>query len=104
MSICPSNIKKSNPYILTEIGNPNFLFKIKIQIKIISKNYNEINEMIINKLDRGTTLIHGETGYKHNKYPVVLTVVNNRELTHLNNYVYHIDPDAFMIINKVNDY
>lgn len=77
--------------------------KSQIQIKIISKNYNEINEMIINKLDRGTTLIHGETGYKHNKYPVVLTVVNNRELTHLNNYVYHIDPDAFMIINKVNE-
>ena len=63
----------------------------------------EINEMIINKLDRGSTLIHGETGYKHNKYPIVLTVVSNRELTHLNNYVYDIDPDAFMIINKVNE-
>ena len=77
--------------------------KSQIQIKIISKNYEEINEMIITRLDRGTTLIHGETGYKHNKYPVVLTVVNNRELTHLNNYVYDIDPDAFMIINKVNE-
>lgn len=77
--------------------------KSQIQIKIISKNYEEINAMIINRLDRGTTLIHGETGYKHNKYPVVLTVVNNRELTHLNNYVYDIDPDAFMIINKVNE-
>lgn len=77
--------------------------KSQIQIKIISKNYEKINAMIINRLDRGTTLIHGETGYKHNKYPVVLTVVNNRELTHLNNYVYDIDPDAFMIINKVNE-
>lgn len=77
--------------------------KSQIQIKIISKNYEEINAMIINRLDRGTTLIHGETGYKHNKYPVVLTVVNNSELTHLNNYVYDIDPDAFMIINKVNE-
>lgn len=77
--------------------------KSQIQIKIISKYYEQINEMIINRLDRGTTLIHGETGYKHNKYPVVLTVLNNRELTHLNNYVYDIDPDAFMIINKVNE-
>ena len=25
------------------------------------------------------------------------------ELTQLNNYVYNIDPDAFMIINKVNE-
>ena len=39
----------------------------------------------------------------HNKYPIVLTVVNNRELTLLNNYVYQIDSDAFMIINKVNE-
>ncbi|WP_455682986.1 YitT family protein [Thomasclavelia sp.] len=77
--------------------------KSQVQIKIVSKNYKEINEMIINRLDRGTTLIHGETGYKHNKYPIVLTVVNNRELTRLNNYVYDIDPDAFMIINKVNE-
>ena len=77
--------------------------KAQMQIKIISSKFSEINEMIINKLDRGSTLIHGETGYKHNKYPIVLTVVSNRELTHLNNYVYDIDPDSFMIINKVNE-
>ena len=74
-----------------------------MQVKIVSAKHQEINEMVINVLDRGTTLIHGETGFKHNPYPVVLTVVNNRELTQLNNYVYNIDPDAFMIINKVNE-
>ena len=77
--------------------------KAQMQIKIVSSKFSEINEMIINKLDRGSTLIHGETGYKHNKYPIVLTVVSNRELAHLNNYVYDIEPDAFMIINKVNE-
>lgn len=77
--------------------------KSQMQAKIISSKYKEINETIINHLDRGTTLIHGETGFKHNEYPVVLTVVNNRELAQLNNYVYEIDPDAFMIINKVNE-
>ena len=73
--------------------------KSQMQVKIVSAKFNEINE----KIDRGTTLIHSETGFKHNQYPVVLTVVNNRELTQLNNYVYDIDPDAFMIINKVNE-
>ena len=77
--------------------------KSQIQVKIVSAKHQEINEMVINVLDRGTTLIHSETGFKHNPYPVVLTVVNNRELTQLNNYVYNIDPDAFMIINKVNE-
>ena len=77
--------------------------KSQMQVKIVSAKFNEINEKIISVLDRGTTLIHSETGFKHNQYPVVLTVVNNRELTQLNNYVYDIDPDAFMIINKVNE-
>lgn len=77
--------------------------KSQMQVKIVSSKFKEINEKIINGLDRGTTLIHSETGYKHNKYPIVLTVVNNRELTLLNNYIYEIDPDAFMIINKVNE-
>lgn len=77
--------------------------KSQIQVKIISSKYNQINEMIINKLDRGSTLIHSETGFMHNHYPIVLTVVNNRELSLLNNYVYAIDSDAFMIINKVNE-
>lgn len=77
--------------------------KSQIQVKIISSKFEQINNMIINKLDRGSTLIHGETGFMHNKYPIVLTVVNNCELTLLNNYVYQIDSDAFMIINKVNE-
>ena len=77
--------------------------KSQIQVKIISSKFEQINNMIINKLDRGSTLIHGETGFMHNKYPIVLTVVNNRKLTLLNNYVYQIDSDAFMIINKVNE-
>lgn len=77
--------------------------KSQIQVKIISSKYNQINEMIITKLDRGSTLIHSETGFMHNHYPIVLTVVNNRELSLLNNFVYEIDNDAFMIINKVNE-
>ncbi len=77
--------------------------KSQIQVKIVSSKFDQINDMIINKLDRGSTLIHSETGFMHNKYPIVLTVVNNRELTLLNNYVYQIDSDAFMIINKVNE-
>lgn len=77
--------------------------KSQIQVKIVSSKFDQINDMIINKLDRGSTLIHSETGFMHNKYPIVLTVVNNRELTLLNNYIYQIDNDAFMIINKVNE-
>lgn len=75
----------------------------RTQVKIISDKYQEINEMIIKCLDRGSTLIYAETGYCHNKNLVVLTVVSNRELPKLNELVLSLDPKAFMIINRVNE-
>mgnify|MGYP000559223043 FL=1 len=38
--------------------------KSQMQVKIVSAKFNEINEKIISVLDRGTTLIHSETGFK----------------------------------------
>jgi uncharacterized membrane-anchored protein YitT (DUF2179 family) len=75
----------------------------RTQVKIVSKKYIEINQMIINKLDRGSTLIHAETGYCHDKNLLVLTVISNRELPKLNNLVLSIDPEAFMMINRINE-
>ncbi|ADL52402.1 YitT family protein [Clostridium cellulovorans] len=75
----------------------------KTQVKIVSEKYQEINQMIIQRLDRGSTLIHAETGYCHKDNLVVLTVISNRELSKLNNLVLSIDPKAFMIINRVNE-
>jgi uncharacterized membrane-anchored protein YitT (DUF2179 family) len=75
----------------------------RTQVKIVSEKYLEINQMIIQRLDRGSTLIHAETGYYHNKNLVVLTVISNRELPKLNDLVLSIDPRAFMIINRVNE-
>ncbi len=79
------------------------LGKSSTQVKIISEKYEEINQLIIQNLDRGSTLIHGETGYCHDKSLVILTIVSNRELPKLNKLVLSIDPKAFMIINQVNE-
>lgn len=75
----------------------------RTQVKIISEKYEEINEMINRRLDRGSTLMYAETGYYHNKNLVVLTVISNRELPKLNALVLSIDPKAFMVINRVNE-
>ncbi|WP_338451000.1 YitT family protein [Niallia oryzisoli] len=77
--------------------------KSRTQVKIISHKYEEINRMILQHLDRGSTLIHAETGYRHDNRLVVLTIVSNRELPKLNNLVLSIDPQAFMVINQVNE-
>ncbi len=77
--------------------------KSQTQVKIVSKEYEKINTMISTEIDRGTTLLHAETGYMKNEYPVVLTVISNRELPALNSKVLEIDPNAFMIVSKVNE-
>lgn len=75
----------------------------RTQVKIVSEKYREINQMIVQRLDRGATLLHAETGYCHQENWMVLTVVSNRELPKLNQLVLSIDPKAFMVINKVNE-
>lgn len=75
----------------------------RTQVKIMSKEYEKINSAISRTLDRGTTLMHSTTGYMHREYPMVLTVISNRELNALTKLVMDIDPDAFMVINRVNE-
>jgi uncharacterized membrane-anchored protein YitT (DUF2179 family) len=90
--------------IYTLVLNKVLLFgQARMQVKVISEKYEEINQMILQQLDRGSTLIHAETGYYHHKSLVVLTVISNRELPKLNKLVLSIDPNAFMIINQVNE-
>ncbi len=77
--------------------------QVQTQVKIISRKSEAINEMIIQRLDRGSTLLHTETGFLKNKQDMILTVISNRELAKLNQLVMEIDPNAFMIIGKVNE-
>ncbi len=75
----------------------------KTQVKIISEKYKEINEKIILELDRGSTLINSHTGYRNTETSMVLTVISNRELNRLNRIVTDIDPNAFMVVSRVNE-
>lgn len=79
------------------------LGKSQLQVKIVSEKYEEINDMIINQLDRGSTLIQAETGFCRNKNLMVLTVISSRELSKLNQFVMNIDPNAFVVISQVNE-
>ena len=79
------------------------LGKSQTEVQIISKEYEKISELIRNELDRGTTLIDATSGYLKNEYPIVMSVISNRELPKLNNLVNEIDDHAFMIVNKVNE-
>jgi len=77
--------------------------KAQTEVVIVSKEYEAINEAIIHKMDRGTTMLKSITGYMKNEYPVVMTVVSNRELPRLNDLILSIDEHAFMVVTKVNE-
>ena len=77
--------------------------KAQTEVMIISKDYEKINNAIIHELDRGSTMLKSVSGYMKNEYPVVMTVVSNRELPRLNELVLNIDDHAFMVVSKVNE-
>lgn len=74
-----------------------------IQVLIISKEYEKINEMIQNRLDRGSTFLPIQTGFEKASQKAILCVLPSRELSRLNQYVQQVDPKAFIIINGVRE-
>lgn len=75
----------------------------KTEIKIISSKAVNIRDAILSDVDRGVTLLHGEGGYLGNQTKVILSVVSNYELTKIERLARRIDPDCFMIINRVSE-
>lgn len=75
----------------------------QMQVKIISDSCVAISTKIQETMDRGTTLILIEGGHLRQSSYAVLTVVSGRELSKLNELVMGMDPDAFMIVNQVNE-
>lgn len=75
----------------------------QMQVKIISEKYEQINQAIQKQMDRGTTLLASEGGYLRKSSYTVLTVVSGRQLSKINELVMGIDPDAFLVINQVNE-
>ncbi|MCI8888080.1 MAG: YitT family protein [Hungatella sp.] len=79
------------------------LGQARMQVKIVSEFYEEINQAIAGELDRGVTLFSSRTGHLKKDGYVVMSVVNHRELAQLNRLVQNIDPQAFIVIHQVNE-
>lgn len=73
------------------------------QVVVISPQYEKINQMIHQQMDRGSTLLHATTGLGKSDQKVVMTVISNRQLAHLNELILQIDPQAFVVASEVNE-
>jgi uncharacterized membrane-anchored protein YitT (DUF2179 family) len=70
---------------------------------IVSDYAPQIAQMILKKLDRGTTLLKGRGGYTGSQKEVLYCVISRNELTRLKHLIRNIDPYAFVSVHDVRD-
>ncbi|MEB8345943.1 YitT family protein [Flavobacteriaceae bacterium KMM 6898] len=76
-------------------------------VTIISVKSEEIRIMVTEKLGRGLTIYRAKGGYGklglQNEYDVIYTVITRLEIRKLNIEIAKIDPNAFVVMNSIND-
>ncbi|MEO6550879.1 MAG: YitT family protein [Ferruginibacter sp.] len=77
-------------------------------VTIISIKYDEIKEMITEKMGRGLTIYKGErgfgkSGHRDHEIKIIYTVVTRLEVGRLKTEIEKIDPAAFVIMNSIKD-
>ena len=75
----------------------------RTEVKIISSQSGAICAAILEQMDRGVTILHGEGGYTHESSAVLLSIVSNRELPRLEKLAHSIDPTCFLIVSHVTE-
>ncbi|MEZ4811462.1 MAG: YitT family protein [Allomuricauda sp.] len=77
-------------------------------VTIISDHSEEIRQMLIKKMGRACTIIHGKGGYartddKHAPIEIIYTVLTRLEIARLSTEIDKIDKKAFVVMNVVKD-
>lgn len=73
------------------------MFNQRKAIFIVSDKPKEIAKQILTNLKRGATFIKGEGTYTGRPKDIILTVVNTFQIKRVEEIVFTIDPDAFLI-------
>lgn len=72
-------------------------------VMIITDKADEITDVLMARLGRGVTILHGEGGYSKQPKKVVYSVVTRLEVTKLKDIVYEQDEMAFISISDVHE-
>lgn len=67
-------------------------------VLIISPQWKEISQEIMEKLQRGVTIMGGRGGYTGREEQILYTVVTFRELSRIKQLISVIDPGAFVVV------
>jgi uncharacterized membrane-anchored protein YitT (DUF2179 family) len=65
---------------------------------VISSKWAEIERLVLERLNRGCTLVQAEGGYSGAKEVILYSVVTIFELPKLKSMIREIDPGAFVVV------
>ncbi len=72
-------------------------------VLITSARTAEIEDFILNTLERSGTALKSRSLYLNREGEIILTVIHRKQLAELRDFVREIDPQAFVIINDTYD-
>jgi uncharacterized membrane-anchored protein YitT (DUF2179 family) len=72
-------------------------------IFIVSSKWEAISSQILQQINRGITILHGEGGYSGSERRVLYTVVNFRELGLIKHIIRREDPEAFVVVTDTRE-
>lgn len=78
-------------------------FNVKINMIIISEEFDAINDYINKDLDRGTTIYHATGGYSKEDKRIINTVVERSEYIKVRDFIRAIDKRAFVTISHITE-
>ena len=94
----------SSAFICAIVIDKIFLGETKaFNAMIISSKYEEINQGVIDKLNRTTTILDGTGGFTKTNKKIVMVSFTIREYAELLSMVSSIDKDAFVTINRAHE-
>lgn len=71
-------------------------------VMVISDQWEEIRMHVMDKVERGVTLLNAQGGYKKTERPVVMCVITQKQYPMLEEIIMDVDPKAFIIVNDVH--
>jgi len=74
--------------------------ELSATMMIISSKTDEIKKYILEKMERGATILKAQGAYSGRDIDVLYVALRRRELGEVLNVIKHIDPDAFVIVTE----
>lgn len=74
----------------------------RTKVEIISREPEKLRIAILEKMDRGVTMLHARTGYLGIETDILYCIISPRELHRMENIIRNEDPDAFIVLSKAS--